>query len=100
MIHSPVKIWRNQKFTRNLLGLSGSIVSWTKIHVPPLGFKSQAPYIVVVIELFHRKRATVQLVDWQEKHLKIGQKVITILRKTKDADDEGVIPYGIKCRPQ
>lgn len=96
---SPVKIWRNQKKIQKFLGLNGKIVSWTRIHVPPSGFSNQAPYVVVIVQLDIGIRLTAQLVDWQEKHLAIGQKVKTILRRTKDPGEEGVIPYGIKFKP-
>lgn len=96
---SPVKIWRNQKKIRKILGLTGKILSWTKIYVPPAGFESQAPYVVVIVELTKGSNYCAQLVEWEEKHLTIGQKVISILRRTKDPGIEGVIPYGVKFKP-
>ncbi len=96
---SPVKIWRNQKRIRQLLGLEGKIVSFTKIFVPPAGFEAQAPYIVALVKLDNGRNFTAQMVDWEEKQLQIGQKVKTILRKTRDPGEEGIIPYGIKFRP-
>jgi hypothetical protein len=41
----------------------------------------------------------VQMVDYAEKELKFGQKVITIVRRTMQPDVSDVIPYGIKVRP-
>lgn len=96
---SPVKIWRNQKKIQTLLEQEGKILTHTTIFVPPAGFESQAPYVVVVVELTNGKKITAQLVDFDEQHLCIGQKVKTILRRTKDPTEEGVIPYGIKCTP-
>lgn len=96
---SPVKILRNQKKIRNLLGQEGEIVTYTTVFVPPSGFESQAPYVVVVVQLINGKKITAQLVDFDEQHLSIGQKVKTILRRTKDPGEEGIIPYGIKCTP-
>jgi hypothetical protein len=96
---SPVKIWRNQKKIQKLLNLHGRILSWTKIYVPPLGFESQAPYVIVVVALDSGINYTAQLVDWEEKHLVIGQAVKTVLRRTRDPGEEGVIPYGIKFKP-
>ena len=96
---SPVKIWRNQKKIVALLNLKGEIISYTKIHVPPSGFESQAPYVVVVVLLDKGKKHTAQLVDWEEKNLFIGQKVLAVLRRTRDPGNEGVIAYGIKFRP-
>ncbi len=96
---SPVKIWRNQKKIQKILGLTGKILSWTKIYVPPAGFESQAPYVVAVVELEKGKKYLAQLVEWEEKNLIIGQKVKSILRRTKDPGVEGVIPYGVKFKP-
>lgn len=81
------------------MGLEGKIVSFTKIFVPPAGFEAQAPYIVALVKLDNGRNFTAQMVDWEEKQLQIGQKVKTILRKTRDPGEEGIIPYGIKFRP-
>ncbi|MBI3380203.1 OB-fold domain-containing protein [Candidatus Gottesmanbacteria bacterium] len=96
---SPVKIWRSQKKIQNSLGVSGKIISYTRVFVPPAGFESQAPYIVVIAKLEKGDKYTAQLVDWDEKHLQIGQKIMTVLRRTRDPGEEGVIPYGIKFKP-
>lgn len=96
---SPVKIWRNQKKIKQLLNKQGEIISWTEIFVPPSGFESQAPYVVIVAKLSNGQNYTAQLVDWNEKDLQIGQKIVTVLRKTRDPGEEGVIPYGIKFKP-
>jgi len=96
---SPVKIWRNQKKVRALLGIEGKVISFTKIHVPPAGFIDQAPYVVALVKLKNGKGVVAQLVDYEDKHLNIGQKVKTVLRRTRDAGEEGVIPYGIKFKP-
>lgn len=98
-MQSPIKIWRNQKKIVKLLGLTGEIISYTKIHVPPLGFESQAPYIVAIARLENGKNYTAQLVECDEKKLSLGLKIISILRKTKDPGGEGIIPYGIKFKP-
>ena len=96
---SPVKIWRNQKKIKSLLFLKGKIVSYTQIYVPPAGFEAQAPYIVAIAEFNKGLRIIAQLVDYLDANLKIGQKVITVLRRTKDPGLEGIIPYGIKFKP-
>jgi uncharacterized OB-fold protein len=96
---SPVKIWRNQKKTRPLLGKVGTILSWSKVLVPPAGFSSQAPYIIVIVSRDQGSNMICQLVDYDEKDLKIGMKVVTVLRKTRESDTEGIIPYGVKVKP-
>lgn len=96
---SPVKIWRSQKKVRELLGLTGKIVSFTKVHVPPEGFADQAPYVVAIAALENNRGCVGQLVDYKEDQLVVGQKIKTVLRRTRDPGLEGVIPYGIKFKP-
>jgi len=98
-MYSPVKLWRNQKHTQTLLGKRGVIVTWTIIRVPPEGFSDQAPYPVAVVELEDGKRITSQMVDWEQKYCRIGQKVQVILRRISEPTSEGVIPYGVKVKP-
>jgi uncharacterized OB-fold protein len=97
--HSPVKIWRNQKYIANMLGREGVIVSWTVIRVPPGGFSSFAPYPVVVVDLAGDGRITAQLVDWMESDLAVGRRVRVVVRRISEPTTEGIIPYGIKVKP-
>ena len=96
---SPVKIWRNQKKLSILIGKKGKVVSWTYIRIPPAGFESQAPYPVALIKLENGKMIIAQMVDYREKNLKFGQKVIAIIRRTMQTESGDVIPYGVKVRP-
>lgn len=96
---SPVKLWRNQKKTADLAGQTGRVISYTLIRVPPADFTDQAPYPVVVVELDGGARITAQMVDWEEKHLATGTRVVTIVRRVIKPNNEGVIPYGIKVKP-
>lgn len=96
---SPVKIWRRQKHTRELLGKTGTIVSWTTIIVSAPEFKKFAPYPVVLVELENGQRTYGQLVDYEKDHLNIGQKVYSILRKVRQPSADGVIAYGVKFKP-
>ncbi len=95
---SPVKIWRNQKKITSLIGKRGVVESFTIIYVPPSGFESQAPY-PVALAAFGSEKITAQVVDCKKEDLKIGTKVEVVLRRVKNADREGVIPYGVKFKP-
>ena len=97
---SPVKMWRNQSKTRELLGKIGMVESMTIVRIPPAGFESQAPYIVAIALLENGVKIIAQVVDVAENKLEIGMSVITILRRTKEPDPEGIIPYGIKLAPE
>lgn len=94
---SPVKIWRNQKKIKTLLGKEGSIISFTIIRVPPAGFEDQAPYAVAVIKI-GKEHQVGQLVDIDVDLIKIGQKVVSVLRRVRSPEGDGVIPYGVKFR--
>lgn len=97
---SPVKIWRRQKEIRAILGKQGTIITWTKIYVATDEFKKLAPFPVVLVEFKDGTKAVGQLVDYDPKSdLRIGNKVIAVLRKTKDVSQEDVIAYGIKFKP-
>lgn len=94
---SPVKIWRKQKKIHKLLGQTGKVVSWTKIHTPPTGFEDEVPYVVVLVELNGGLRLVGQLVDFEEK-IKKRMKVKTAYRRIGKAHEEGVIDYGLKFK--
>jgi uncharacterized OB-fold protein len=96
---SPVKVWRNQKFVSRMIGKTGRIISWTIIRVPPADFGFQAPYPVVIVEFKNGDRCTAQMVDYASKHFRVGQKVITVVRRTVQPQTDAVIPYGIKVKP-
>lgn len=96
---SPVKVWRNQKKIREILGKKGKIISYSKVYVPPLGFENEAPYAIVLVKLEDGKNYIAQLIDHHDDNLFIGQKVIAVLRKTRNPGLEGIIPYGIKFKP-
>lgn len=97
--NSPVKIWRNQKKIAQHLGKTGIIETFTLIRVPPAGFERTEPYPVVVVMINSREKLVGQLVDYADSQLKIGQKVEVVLRRIKETDKEGVIPYGVKFKP-
>lgn len=96
---SPIKIWRRQKEIRKILGKKGKILTWTKIHAPGSDFKKYAPYPVVLVELENKEKAYGQLVDYKEEDLKIGKKVVSVLRKVRASSEEGIIAYGVKFKP-
>jgi len=96
---SPVKIWRNQKKVAAALGKTGRIVSWTIVRVPPAGFGDQAPYPVVVVEIAGIGCMVAQLVDYEDSDLVPHRKVVTVVRRVRQPDPDGIIPYGIKVKP-
>ena len=96
---SPVKIWRRQKEIGSLLGKKGKILTWTIIYMAGAEFKKFAPYPVAIIKLENGEKLTDPIVDYEKDDLRIGKKVQSVLRKTRDSGEDGVIPYGLKFRP-
>lgn len=100
---SPVKIWRKQKKIHKLLGQTGKVVSWTKIHTPPVGFAEKAPYPVVLVKMdkvgaYGNTPVLVgQLVDY-DGEVKKGLPVKTVYRRIGKVHQEGVINYGLKFK--
>jgi uncharacterized OB-fold protein len=82
-----------------MVGKTGVIRSWTVIRVPPADFGYQAPYAVVLVALKNGDSIAAQMVDYSERHLAIGQKVITVVRRTIQTQTDDVVPYGIKVKP-
>lgn len=95
---SPVKIWRRQKEIRKLLGKTGVIITWTRIFASGVEFKKFAPYPVILVKLNDGAKAVGQLVDYDESKIRVGAKVIAVLRKTRDGSREDVIAYGVKFK--
>jgi uncharacterized OB-fold protein len=96
---SPVKTWRRQKYVRHLLNKTGKVLTWTFVYTTSKEFKKYAPYPVVLVEFEDGERSFGQLVDYTEKDLKIGIKVVSVLRKIRETTDEGIINYGMKFKP-
>ena len=78
---------------------TGKVVSWTVIRMPPANFGYQAPYPVVIVKMETGESITAQMVDYTKEHLVMGQRVITVVRRTIQSDVDDVIPYGIKVKP-
>lgn len=77
----------------------GSLISFTIIRNPPLGFERSAPYALGLIELEDGTRITAQLTDVDLDELKIGIPVESVFRKVSEDGDAGIIRYAIKFRP-
>jgi len=96
---SPVTVWRNHKNLRNYLEKKGRILVWTKIFVAPEGFEHEAPYFVAIVELEDGKKMPLQLVECEDKDLKPGRKIATVVRRLGKVKLDEVIEYGIKAKP-
>jgi len=95
---TPASIWRQHKKLHTYLNKAGQLIVWTKIFVAPVGFEHQTPYLVGIVQL-EGERLPLQIVDCEEKDLKINQKVKIVIRKIGKAKSEDVIEYGLKVKP-
>jgi len=93
---SPVVYWRNKKNAFSHLNKVGRLISFTKIHNPPIGFGKHA-YWVGIVEFSAGEKKTGQLV-LEGKTPKIDAQVIGIARKPRKEDTKSVISYGVKFK--
>lgn len=96
MKQSPVKLWRRNKLHPSAFGKTGVILSFTIIRVPPGAFTKYFYYPVIIVKMDDGSNRIGQLVDCEEKDVKIGRKVKTVLRRSRLEDHEDVISYCIK----
>jgi len=97
-MNNTIAAWRTIRGLPKELGKVGTIVVWTKIFVAPAGFGHQVPYVVAIVS-FGKEKRTLQLVDYEEEQLRVGQKVITVVRRIGTVGSEDVISYGLKAKP-
>ena len=93
---SAVKIWRERKERYKNLGKTGRVVSWTKIIEAPDGWQGQ--YYGVIVELDDKLKVMGQMADC--KKIRVGDKVIGVLRRLGEARENEVIEYGVKWKKQ
>jgi uncharacterized OB-fold protein len=74
----------------------GTVVSYTKVFVPPAGFEELAPYYIAIIKLDEGCCVTAQIVD--SDNVEIGDRVKAVFRKIQEDGEHGVIHYGFKFK--
>ncbi len=89
---------RKGKMVEEKMPEQGKIVSFTRVHTGPSGFKHETPYFLAIIELDNRARLLAQIVDTEPEQVKIGTRVKRAFRKIMEPDKKGVISYGYKFR--
>lgn len=96
---TPVKVWRRNKSLGSKIGKKGIIESFTIVHTAPSGYSQYAPFPVAIVRLSSGARLIGQVVDFDDVSLKIGTKVVTVIRRQRTEGKKEVIPYVIKFRP-
>jgi len=102
-IHFPPRLvcsgCRGQEFTKVTLADTGTVETFTVIHVAPTGFGDQVPYAVGIIKLEDGVKLTAQIVDADLSSLAIGTRVKREFRRLQQDGESGVISYGYKFVP-
>jgi len=65
----------NSEFKKVALSQKGKVLTYTTIRVPPLGFESQAPYHVGIVELDRGIKLTCRIISPGGKPPDIGDEV-------------------------
>ncbi len=98
-MNSSIKYWRSTKNWPNYLGKTGWVITATQIHSGPEGFEKQSPYWAGIIQLENGERVTGQIkLKAQSSKLKAKEKVVGILRKSREVREEAVVEYGVKWK--
>ncbi|MBN1389983.1 MAG: Zn-ribbon domain-containing OB-fold protein [Candidatus Thermoplasmatota archaeon] len=76
----------------------GKVTSFTVVHDPAPGYRSQVPYILATIELEEGDLVLGQIVDCPPSEVEIGSDVEMVFRKLSEEGKSGTIQYGYKFR--
>ncbi len=88
----------SQSFTATRLTDTGTVVTFTIIHVGPDRFVEETPYAVGIVELDNGVRVTGQIVDCALEDIRIGSRARFVFRKIQEEGESGLICYGYKFR--
>ncbi len=93
------RVWRYNDIRKKYLGEIGTIVSYSLVHVAPIGLVGRTPYVVAVIRI-GSECVVGQVVDYDLDSIKTGMKVVGVIRRLFDVSKDGVLLYGVKfsCR--
>lgn len=96
--HSPSFIWRQSKNIHSDVGKIGKVTSFTRIYAAPQDFEAQIPYFTGLIKFEDETVKPLEIIDGDEKSIRIGAKIKTVVRRIGLADPEELIRYGIKAK--
>jgi len=89
---------RKGKLVDQEMPREGKIVSFTRVHSGPSGFKHETPYYIALIDFGNGAKILSQLVDTESERVRIGAKAKMVFRKITEQNKRGVISYGYKFR--
>lgn len=85
------------EFENIKLNGTGTVLSYTVVHIASDIFAQQTPFAVAIIETDEGARLTSQIVDCNIEDIKIGSKVEFVFRKLMEEGASGIINYGYKA---
>jgi uncharacterized OB-fold protein len=90
-------VCQTREFERIPLSREGKILTWTVIHVPPINFDLEAPYVIAIVELEDGVRLTCQVVDCDPEELAMDAPVEMVFRRIQEDSHADIIQYGYKA---
>ena len=78
---------------------TGTVYSYTIVHVAQQGFEVEVPYILAIVELDEGAKLTAQLCDVDPEDVRIGMPVEVAFRRVSEAKGGGIIHYAYKFTP-
>jgi hypothetical protein len=90
---------RKSRLEKIKLRGKGRVLSYTVIHSPPVGFENKGPYIMAIVKLDEGPCLTTEIVDCEQRDMKIGMQVERVFRKIREDGESGLIHYGFKFKP-
>jgi uncharacterized OB-fold protein len=94
---NSVKIWRQAKKNYQYLGKKGKIISCTRVNNAPEDYSPWVPYWAGLVDIGKGQRVAVQMV-LETQSLKVGDRVIGVLRRLKPPKKGEIIEYGVKYK--
>lgn len=88
-----------REFETTILDKTGTLETFTVIHIAPTGFEDEAPYVVGIIKLDDGVKITAQVVDCETDKLGIGDRVRLEFRRVQQDGESGILCYGYKFVP-
>ncbi|MFN3306110.1 MAG: Zn-ribbon domain-containing OB-fold protein [Candidatus Kapaibacteriota bacterium] len=88
----------SKEFENIKLKGTGTILTYTIIHVTSDQFKFITPYAVAIIETDEGARITAMITDTDFEDIKIGARVELVFRKIMEEGASGIVNYGYKAK--
>ncbi|MFN3781009.1 MAG: Zn-ribbon domain-containing OB-fold protein, partial [Candidatus Kapaibacteriota bacterium] len=88
----------SKEFENIKLKGTGTILTYTIIHVTSDQFKFITPYAVAIIETDEGARITAMITDTNFEDIKIGARVELVFRKIMEEGASGIVNYGYKAK--